>query len=77
MQQPFTTFEVMNVPGHTNILFHSGNFNSDSEGCILLGSGVKVLKNGEWMLVNSKSMFEDFMKTQDSVNEFQLTVGNK
>ena len=37
MVHPFTTFEVTGVPGHTNILIHPGNWNSDSEGCILVG----------------------------------------
>src|SRR5689334_19296677 len=35
--QPFTTFEVMDVPNRYGILIHWGNWNSDSNGCILLG----------------------------------------
>ena len=31
------TFEVRDVPGRTNILFHAGNTVEDSSGCILLG----------------------------------------
>src|SRR5689334_14651524 len=36
-QTPFETFEICDVPGHTNILFHTGNLHQDSEGCVLLG----------------------------------------
>ena len=32
------TFEVTGVPGRANILFHHGNTEEDTEGCILLGS---------------------------------------
>ncbi len=31
------TYEVMNVPGRTHILFHRGNYVEDTQGCILIG----------------------------------------
>ena len=31
------TFEVTNVPNRTHILFHKGNLDDDSHGCILIG----------------------------------------
>src|SRR5271168_2377957 len=37
---PFEAFEVTNVPGHSGILFHIGNYNRDSDGCILLGTSL-------------------------------------
>ena len=33
----FSTFEITKVSGHSGILFHWGNYNEDSEGCILTG----------------------------------------
>src|SRR3990167_10815632 len=33
-------WEVQNVPGRTDILFHAGNNAADSDGCILVGEGV-------------------------------------
>lgn len=65
----FETFEVMNVPGHTGILFHVGNYNHDSEGCILLG-----LNAMDCAVTNSREAFKSFMKAQDGLDEFQLTV---
>lgn len=69
MTQDFTTFQVMDVPNHTNILFHWGNFNKDSDGCILLGNE----RNGD-MIMNSKTTFSTFMALQDGVDEFTLVV---
>lgn len=75
MTSPFTTFEITGVTGHTNILFHVGNYNNDSEGCVLLGMSIapSLTMNCE-MLLNSKKAFEIFMDLQKSVNEFELTV---
>lgn len=69
MTHSFETFEVTNVPGHTNILFHRGNFSSDSSGCILIGLG-----RDQTMITHSRDAFQLFMSIQDGINEFQLTV---
>lgn len=65
----FETFEVMNVPGHSGILFHAGNFNCDSDGCVLLG----LERNGN-MITNSRFAFFKFIDLLKGVNAFQLTV---
>lgn len=70
MIAPFETFEITDVPGHTGLLFHCGNFNKDSEGCILLGLERDHCKD----ILNSRAAFEVFMKAQDGINEFLLTV---
>ena len=67
--QPFNTFEITGVPGHSNLLFHSGNYNDDSHGCILLGKTV----NGT-MVTDSKRAFADFMALQDGLQTFILEV---
>jgi hypothetical protein len=66
---PFITFEVTEVPGHTGILFHTGNVNQDSEGCILLGEGMTPTH-----ITESRRAFVKFMLLQSDVNEFTLTV---
>jgi hypothetical protein len=73
MNEDFETFEITGVTGHTNILFHWGNYNRDSSGCVLLGSGMANI-NGTNMLLHSKDTFDRFMKIQDGVNTFTLTV---
>lgn len=73
MTQDFETFEVMGVPGHTGILFHWGNYNHDTEGCILLGRVVTASPIG-WMITSSRDTFERFMVDLDGIDSFQLTV---
>lgn len=69
MTDVFITFEVQNVPGHTGILFHAGNFDKDSEGCILLG----LQRNGD-MVTESRMAFHKFLDLQDGIDSFILTV---
>lgn len=73
MKSDFETFEVMNVPGHTGILFHWGNFNKDSEGCILLGQQTLFGQHPP-MITKSRATFAKFMTLQDGINTFTLTV---
>lgn len=69
MDHEFETFEITGVPGHTNILFHPGNFNKDSEGCVLLGEE----RNGD-MITKSRDTFVKFMGLLDTVQQFTLNV---
>lgn len=66
---PIETFEVTNVPGHTGILFHYGNYNADSDGCILLG----MTREGD-MITDSRKAFSEFMDLLKGVDEFTLVV---
>jgi hypothetical protein len=76
---PYETFELQNVPDFqgkpvTGILLHIGNYNSDSDGCILLGDDTA------WAVVppmidNSKIAFERFMELQQGVESFTLEIG--
>jgi hypothetical protein len=69
MTKPFFTFEVSGVDGHAGLLFHWGNYNYQSSGCILLGDKVS-----NSMLLNSKITFQRFMDTQKGLLLFQLLV---
>lgn len=77
---PFETFEILGVKGHSGILFHPGNYNGDSEGCCLTGTGFAVgedpHQSGEdvEMVINSRIAFESFMQLQQNCDAFQLTV---
>lgn len=69
MAEDFETFEITGVPGHTGMLFHCGNKNSDSDGCVLLGMD----REGP-MILKSRIAFAKFMELQKGVEEFQLIV---
>lgn len=75
MTEDFETFEVTGVPGHTGLLFHWGNYNKDSNGCILIGES--ITKPGTMyrsMLTNSRAAFKQFMLLTSGLDAFTLIV---
>jgi len=73
MSRPFSTFEVTNVPGHSGILIHQGNWNDDSDGCILVGEELAQSPKGQ-MITASIITFNKLMALLDGVNSFTLIV---
>ena len=71
---PFETFEITGVDGHSGLLFHAGNFNSDSEGCVLCGQTEITQTNGQNMITGSRLTFEKWMNELSSVGSFILNV---
>lgn len=67
------TFQVCNVPGRTNVLFHAGNTAPDTHGCILLASNFGKLGERRAVL-NSGSTFKNFMALMEGQIAFSLTV---
>lgn len=72
MTHDFMTFQVL-VEGHTDLLFHKGNMNSDSSGCILLGQRLGFLGTNKAILESSIA-FLNFMNLQKDVDEFKLLI---
>lgn len=73
---PFRAFEIMDVPDFmgkpvTGCLFHIGNKDEDSEGCILTGEK-EVIAGGIEIIVHSKDAFDKFMAIQ-KFSDFELT----
>lgn len=69
----FETFEVTGVAGHWGLLFHVGNYNRDSKGCILVGDAMLATPSGD-IITGSKSAFTRLMQVQYGVDEFFLTI---
>jgi hypothetical protein len=65
--KPFSTFQIMGVVGHTDLLFHVGNYNADSSGCVLLGEDLAGS-----MLLNSSAAFDKFMGLQGGLDSFKI-----
>jgi len=72
------TFQVMDVEGRSEILFHKGNIDNDSHGCILIGEmfdpvfkeGVKI---GSGILASAQGFIE-FMGILKGVSSFELEI---
>lgn len=67
------TFEVTDVDDRTHILFHSGNVESQTRGCILLGNMLTKYK-GEPAVLNSNKTVKEFMDILRGIDSFSLNV---
>lgn len=62
-------WQIMNVPGRMDILIHEGNFLSNTEGCILVGSQF----SGQGSTILNSDATLDFLRTILGTNG-QLTI---
>jgi len=67
------TFQIINVPGRSYVLFHAGNIDEHTKGCILLSQYFGKLKNNRAIL-NSGKTFKDFMTLMTGIDRFHLTI---
>ncbi|WP_398470726.1 DUF5675 family protein [Tardiphaga sp.] len=63
-------WEVRNVPGRSAILFHAGNTEADTRGCILVGMGVQ-----QGRLLSSAEAIAQ-MRWKIGANGFDLQIRN-
>jgi hypothetical protein len=77
------TYEVLDVPNRSNIIFHWGNTEKDTEGCILLGLIPSTLiavdddtgkLERQPAVLNSKVAFSRFMKLMGGDDYIALTI---
>jgi hypothetical protein len=69
----YDTFEVTGVVGHERVLFHLGNAEDDSEGCVLLGQRFGLLR-GQPAVLQSGLAFAEFMAAMGFRQSFELQV---
>lgn len=67
------TFEITNIQGRSSVLFHWGNRDDNTQGCILLGEEFGEL-NGDWAVLSSKKGFNEFIKLMAYQDEAILTI---
>ena len=67
------TFEVTNVQGRSHILFHKGNLDDDSHGCILVGEQYGDINDSPGIQA-SKAGYNEFMKTMIGEVGFRLII---
>ena len=73
------TFEVANVINRSEILFHKGNLDDDSHGCILVGEMFDPIYDKAWQgyspgVAASGKGFEEFLGKLKGDAEFKLVV---
>jgi len=67
------TYQVMDVPGRSAILFHAGNVVADTSGCLLLGQYKDKLA-GDRAVLNSGATFRAFMARMAGSPILHLTI---
>ena len=69
----YDTYEVERVPGASRILFHKGNVERDSEGCVLVGRRRGELA-GVPAVLESGLAFDELMRRTGGRETFELEV---
>ncbi len=69
----YDVFRLLDVPGSDYDEIHIGNYNSDSDGCILIGSRI-ISPDDPVAITGSKIAFTKFMLLQVGIDRFTLTV---
>lgn len=68
------TFEITGVPGHSGILFHPGNYNEDSIGCVCPGMEIITVGRDQRAVTQSRVAWHILMDAQEGVDSFFLTI---
>ena len=68
------TFEVCDVPGRSHILFHKGNIEDDTHGCIVVGEEYGKYK-GKVAVLSSGRAFKEFKERSKVIDCFGLRIG--
>jgi hypothetical protein len=67
------TFQVWKVPGRQNILWHKGNVDDDTHGCIIVGESFGWL-SGERAVLSSGAAFKEFLDLLKAEDSFSLDI---
>lgn len=68
----YETFEIP-VPDHTRILFHKGNTEEDSRGCVIVAESFGVV-GGRTAVLDSRTGFGGLMELTAGLTEFKMLV---
>ena len=68
-----STFEIKRVPNRTHVLFHKGNVETDTLGCVILGEQFESL-NGKCAILRSGKAFDEFINLTKGLITFNLQI---
>lgn len=69
------TFEITDVPNRTHILMHSGNYVTDSLGCVLLG--MISDRSSSYKIFKSRIARDKLMEIMKDEQSFHLTISQR
>lgn len=69
----YDTFEITGVAGHSRLLFHKGNKETDSLGCVLVAEKFEYL-DGEPVVLESQHGFDEFWRMYGDLSSFYLEI---
>lgn len=69
----YMTHEITGIVGHADVLFHRGNVEADSLGCVLTGLTFGVL-NGMPAVLSAAAGFERYWAVTKDYEQFELEV---
>lgn len=67
----YPTFEITGVAGHSRLLFHKANWETDLEGCVGIGEGFALL-DGRLAIAQSGPAFAEFLQKVGHLPSFQV-----
>ena len=68
-----STFEIKRGPNRTHVLFHKGNVETDTLGCVILGEQFESL-NGKCAILRSGKAFDEFINLTKGLITFNLQI---
>ena len=68
-----STFEIKKVPKRTHVLFHKGNVETQTMGCVILGEQFENL-NGKCAVLRSGKAFDEFLHITRGIITFNLQI---
>lgn len=68
----YPTFEI-HIEGHSRVLFHKGNFETDSKACVLVGESFAVIEE-KLAIAHSGDGFKELMEKARGLKSFFMTV---
>lgn len=67
----YPTFEIVGIVGHSRLLFHKANWETELEGCVAIGEGFAVL-DGRLAISQSGQGFGEFMQKVSHLPGFKV-----
>ena len=68
-----TTYEICDIHGRSHVLFHSGNYDHNSKGCVLVGTGFGLWSGNE-VITDSRAAFSKFLQIMGPYDEAELVI---